>query len=69
VEDIEAAWRLWGDRRDEIRQYLLARYGRSVSADLLVLILQDCEYLTSMHDETFFGEMLRNGVTCGLEAE
>ena len=69
VEDIEAAWRLWGDRRDEIRQYLLTRYGRSVSADLLVLILQDCEYLTSMHDETFFGEMLRNGVTCGLEAE
>lgn len=69
VEDIEAAWRLWRDRRDDIRQYLRVRYGRRVGVDLLVLILQDCEYLTSIDDTVYFNELLRNGVTCGVEAE
>jgi hypothetical protein len=69
VEDVEAAWRLWRDRREDIRQYLQVRYGRTVNASMLQLILQDCEYLTSINDAVYFNEMQRNGVTCGVEAE
>lgn len=63
VEDTEAAWRLWADRRKEIGQYLRVRYGRSVDPTLLLLVLQDCEYLTCASDPTFVAEMHRNCVT------
>lgn len=63
VEDVEAAWRLWADRRREIGQYLRVRYGRSVDVSLLALVLQDCEFLTSASDSEFVAEMHRNGVT------
>lgn len=63
VEDVEAAWRLWSDRRREIGQYLRVRYGRSVDVSLLALVLQDCEFLTSASDGEFVAEMHRNGVT------
>jgi len=63
VEDVEAAWRLWADRRKEIGQYLRVRYGRSIDVSLLALVMQDCEFLTSATDAEFVGEMHRNGVT------
>lgn len=63
VEDTEAAWRLWSDRRKEIRQYLQVRYGRLIDGGILSLLLLDCEYLTSATDSEFVGEMHRNGVT------
>ncbi len=62
VEDTTAAWRMWADRRSEIKRMLEKRFGGLVGAVELEMIRDCCEYLTTCEDERFFDECQRDGV-------
>jgi len=63
LEDAEAAWRIWADRRRDLLQLLRVKYGNTVSAALLVMILSDIEYATCLENGEFLDFLVRNGVT------
>lgn len=62
VEDAQAAWRMWFDRRREIKVVLRKRFGGLVDEAQLEFVRECCEYLTTCTDENFFDECQRDGV-------
>ena len=61
VEDPLAAWRVWSDRRSEIKRILQKRFGDFEAAQL-EWVRECCEHLTTCSDEAFFDECQRDGV-------